>query len=35
MLIMESPHKFDLVATSCVKKEVVTFNRKLQNTIKF
>jgi hypothetical protein len=33
-ITIEDPHRFDLVATSCVNKEVVSFNRKLQNTIK-
>jgi len=32
--IMEAPHRFDLVPTSCVNKEVVTFNRKLQKRVK-
>jgi hypothetical protein len=32
--IMEAPHRFDLVPTSCVNKEVVTFNRKLQKIVK-
>jgi len=32
--IMEAPHRFDLVPTSCVNKEVVTFNRRLQKIIK-
>jgi hypothetical protein len=30
VIIMVVPHRFDLVPTSCVNKEVVTFNRKLQ-----
>jgi uridine phosphorylase len=34
VLIMEAPHRFDLIATSYVNKEVVSFNRELQNTIK-
>jgi hypothetical protein len=28
--IMEAPHRFDLVLTKCLNKEVVTFNRRLQ-----
>jgi hypothetical protein len=32
--IMEAPNRFDLVPTSCVNKEVVTFNRKLQKIVK-
>ena len=31
---MEASHRFDLVTTSCVNKEVVTFNRRLQKIIK-
>jgi hypothetical protein len=30
VIIMEASHRFDLVPTSCVNKEVVSFNRKLQ-----
>jgi hypothetical protein len=33
-MIMEAPHRFDLVPTSCVNKEVVTFNRRLQKIVK-
>jgi hypothetical protein len=33
VIIMEASHRFDLVPTSCVNKEVVSFNRKLQKTI--
>jgi hypothetical protein len=32
--IMEAPHRFDIVPTSCVNKKVVTFNRNLQKIIK-
>jgi len=34
VIIMEDPHRFDLVPTSCVNKEVVTFNTKLQKIIR-
>lgn len=34
VIIMETPHRFDLIPTSCVNKEVVTFNTKLQKIIK-
>jgi hypothetical protein len=34
VIIMEAPHRFDLVPTSCVNKEVVTFNRILQKIVK-
>jgi len=34
VIIMEAPHRFDLVPTSCAYKEVVTFNKKLQKVIK-
>jgi hypothetical protein len=34
VIIMEASHRFDLVRTSCVNKEVVSFNRQLQKTIK-
>ena len=30
VIIMEASHRFDIIP-SCVNKEVVTFNRKLQN----
>ena len=30
LIIMKASHRFDLVPTSCVNKEVVSFNRKLQ-----
>jgi hypothetical protein len=32
--IMKASHRFDLVPTSCVNKEVVSFDRQLQKTIK-
>jgi len=34
VIIMEASHRFDLVQTSCVNKEVVSFNKKLQKEIK-
>ena len=34
VIIMEAPHRFDLVPTSCVNKEVATFNRRMQKIIK-
>jgi len=34
VIIMEAPHRFDLVPKSCVNKKVVTFNTKLQKIIR-
>jgi len=34
VIIIEAPHRVELVPKSCVNKEVVSFNRRLQNIIK-
>ena len=34
VLITEAPHRHDLIPASCVNKEVVNFNRKLQKITK-
>ena len=32
--VMDTPHRFDLETSSCVKKEVNAFNKKLKKIIK-
>jgi hypothetical protein len=34
VIIMEALHRFDLIPSSCVNMEVVTFNRRLQKIVK-
>jgi hypothetical protein len=34
MIVVDTPHRFDLATSSCVNKEVIAFNRKLKKIIK-
>jgi len=34
VIIMDTPHRFDMAASSCVNKEVNAFNRKLNKIIR-
>jgi hypothetical protein len=34
VVVVETPHRFDLVTTSCANKEVIAFNRRLQKILK-
>jgi hypothetical protein len=33
-MILTLPHRYDLISTSCVNKEIQTFNRKLNKSMK-